>query len=84
MSAADKINDGGPAFPVPGLLSDDFNGLSLRDYFAGKALPALVAGPAAQNICDHDSRYDETNFAQVVAINAYEFADAMLRVRSGS
>jgi lysophospholipase L1-like esterase len=30
-----QIDDGGPAFPVPGLQSDEsFNGMSLRDYFA--------------------------------------------------
>lgn len=32
MSAA---HNGGPAFPVPGLQNDeDFNGMTLRDYFA--------------------------------------------------
>lgn len=30
--------DGGPAFPVPGLMDDaEFNGMTLRDYFAAKA-----------------------------------------------
>lgn len=57
------------------------HGASLRDWFAGKAMARLINGPSAQNICDRDPRYDETNFADVVAINAYEFADAMLRQR---
>lgn len=31
-------NDGGPAFPIPGDQADaDFNGLTLRDYFAAHA-----------------------------------------------
>ena len=31
-------NNGGPAFPIPGLHNDaDFNGVSLRDYFATNA-----------------------------------------------
>lgn len=53
-------------------------GMSMRAYFAGRALQGLVAGPAAQDICDHDSRYDGTNFAQVVARNCREFADALI------
>lgn len=35
---AERINDGGPAFPVPGLQHDEaFNGMTLRDYFAAHA-----------------------------------------------
>lgn len=38
-----KIDDGGPAFPVPGLQSDEtFNGISLRDWFAGQASEADI------------------------------------------
>ena len=38
------IKDGGPAFPIPGLYGDeDFNGMSLRDYFAAKAMQGLLA-----------------------------------------
>lgn len=37
-------NDGGPAFPIPGLHNDaDFNGMSLRDYFAAKVLPNIYS-----------------------------------------
>ncbi|WP_186181684.1 hypothetical protein [Burkholderia gladioli] len=33
-----KPDDGGPAFPIPGLQHDpDFNGMSLRDHFASVA-----------------------------------------------
>lgn len=77
-------NDGGPAFPIP--LTDDqeqewnrsmggvsANGMSLRDYFAAKALQGLMVGPI-----DHDAKPED--FAAV----AYGLADAMLAVREGS
>lgn len=48
MSAA--RNDGGPAFPVlesgGAGLELTCTGMSLRDYFAGKALQGLLAGGA--------------------------------------
>lgn len=59
-------------------------GMSLRDYFAAQVLPGLVSAQAAQDICDNDPRYDGSNFAKVVALNAYEFADAMLKARDVS
>jgi hypothetical protein len=41
------INDGGPAFPVADTIHTDgqvqfgFNGMTLRDYFAGQALAGM-------------------------------------------
>ncbi|WP_085599722.1 MULTISPECIES: hypothetical protein [unclassified Pseudomonas] len=62
---------GGPAFPVPGLQhDDDFNGMTLRDYFAAKALQGLCADP---NTAD-------AKRADLVA-ECYELADAMLAAR---
>lgn len=63
-------NDGGPAFPVPD--SDDYHaapGMSLRDYFAAKALASLLV----------DSELDGPphEFARA----AYDYADAMLDAR---
>lgn len=60
------INTGGPAFPRPG----DFQpqtGMTLRDYFAAKAL--------ANAYTQHDSDRDK------VAEWAYAVADAMLKAR---
>ncbi len=34
--------DGGPAFPVP--QQYDEQGMTLRDWFAGQALPGVIAG----------------------------------------
>ena len=46
------------------------DGLSLRDYFAGKALTGLVLGNDYGNSSDAD-----------IAKGAYEYADAMLEAR---
>jgi hypothetical protein len=76
MTMSDKKqDDGGPAFPVRTGLSkhpvmghvfDGTDGMSLRDYFAGQALPSLTEN-------DRDP--------QVVAEEAYDYADAMIAER---
>lgn len=58
------MNTGGPAFPRPG----DFNpqmGMTLRDYFAAKAMQALI----------------QTSYFDTTARMSYDMADAMLRAR---
>lgn len=66
-----KINDGGPAFPFIDSASPlEHSGMTLRDYFAAKA---LLAGWAANKPPAYD---DETR-----AKYAYELADAMLKAR---
>lgn len=57
---------GGPAFPAPaGVQHITEQGMTLRDYFAAKAMQALV----------QNSYFDTT------ARLSYEIADAMLRAR---
>jgi hypothetical protein len=70
---------GGPAFPVPGLHeNNDYDGMTLRDYFAAKAMQGLIAHEerakqlGSHNLGDFDVR---------VAICAYRYADAMLKAR---
>ncbi|WP_207877495.1 hypothetical protein [Pseudomonas sp. 32_A] len=64
-----------PAFPVPGLHHDaDFNGMSLRDYFAAKALAGFAANPSM--IDSNDSKA-----IAYMADCAYQAADAMLAAR---
>lgn len=64
--------DGGPAFPVRGVMYDGAlggqlaHGASLRDYFAAKAM---------QSICPNIE--DDARVARM----AYELADAMLAER---
>ena len=65
-----EINTGGPAFPVYDNNGEYVNngGLSLRDYFAAKAMQKLkLDGPS--------------NFA-ICASLAYEMADAMIKARN--
>lgn len=63
MSAA----DGGPAFPHS-RLGSDCDGMTLRDYFAAKALAGMLA--ASENMSNNElARY------------AYDVADAMLKAR---
>lgn len=79
--------DGGNAFPIPGLKDDpDFNGLSVRDYFAAKAMQGMLAVPDDQRYGD---RADKTLSIEEwqqwcvtgVVEHAYRVADAMIRVR---
>lgn len=66
-----------PAFPIQpcgpdGLpTTEAWPGMTLRDYFAGQALAAIIAADGAQFF--ENSRHH--------AITAYEHADEMLRAR---
>ncbi len=56
---------GGPAFPS---VFDHDRGMTLRDYFAAKAMQGILADPSTPEIMD-------------IAGAAYEMADAMLKAR---
>ena len=63
-----ETKDGGSAFPLSGPLTTSDNlGMTLRDYFAAKAMQSLVA-------LDHTNNIN-------IAIWSYEIADAMLAAR---
>jgi len=62
-----------PAFPIGSGDMRDPTGMTLRDYFAAKAMQAVITGYATQNKVDSYSDY--------WAGFAYEMADAMLRTR---
>lgn len=50
-----------------------------RDRIATAAMNAIIGNwEASCKICDSDPRYNGTNFCEVVAINAVEFADALI------
>lgn len=80
------INDGGPAFPVNGMqLPNDqvvypFPGMTLRDYFAEKAMSAFLRDAKGVGNLPDENRKDV--WLKVGAL-AYEQADAMLRAREG-
>ncbi len=65
------INDGGPAFPW-GEHGTHLGGMTLRDYFAAKAMQGLVT--ATQEMT-HVT-------VAMLADEAYAYADAMLAARS--
>lgn len=71
------LNNGGPAFPSKkriyraGYPTDDFEpvgGMSIRDYFAAKAVQGMMAG-------NWNTNYDDW------AKHAYRLADAMIKAR---
>ena len=69
---SEPINDGGPAFPMQGDPDDryvGYLGMSLRDWFAGKALSGILS--------DNTVRDDPASFADI----AYDMADAMIAAR---
>ncbi len=67
MSAADT---GGPAFPHYGGAGWIGPGMTLRDYFAAKAMQAYINRPEATQVQD-----------RMIAECAYDMADAMLAQR---
>lgn len=80
-----KQNDGGPAFPCPESNGDDHEGMSLRDYFAAKAMHAELntagafIGPA-KALADA-AQAAGRSIEQQIAFNSYELADAMIAAR---
>lgn len=76
---SDHIDEGGPAFPVstsdPHIGHQDsrttwqFPGMTLRDYFAAKAMQGMLARPGSVNT-KQDAEF------------AYMLADAMLKARN--
>ncbi|MDN7895847.1 hypothetical protein QZM82_06520 [Burkholderia cepacia] len=75
-----EINDGGPAFPeVPGDRNgyEGKSGMTLRDYFAAKAMESLALHQDLYSI-------DTAQGIEAIAANAYDLADAMLRARGSA
>ena len=62
-----------PAFPNEGFngWGEPFQGMTLRDYFAAKAVQGLLSDPDWRQ----DMDFDDT------ALAAYKMADAMLKAR---
>lgn len=78
------INNGGSAFPVAYSNEDDGptvmpeSGMTLRDYFAAKAMPACYYEVCRE--CDITGWPEDWKTG--VAMDAYAMADAMLSARS--
>lgn len=64
-------NNGGPAFPTGSGVAAYSSGMTLRDYFAAKAMVQIM-----------DDTKDEPEFTYAdAAMYAYRVADAMLQAR---
>ena len=87
MSENKTQTDGGPAFPRP--FSEDTyledtdyeaqEGMSLRDYFAAKAMQIQMANKKEMNFWA--SEYSIEEMWEFCARNAYDMADAMMKAR---
>jgi hypothetical protein len=75
-----EIKDGGPAFPRNildhghGVTTVHESGMTLRDYFAAKAMQGLITSL-------HSKPYPEWQTAEWISESAYGIADAMLKAR---
>lgn len=70
-----KQDTGGPAFPIPGYNQPE--GMTLRDYFAAKAIHAMGQAIAEAEVKDQDLAI------KAIAVLSYQMADAMLEARKG-
>ncbi len=80
-------DEGGPAFPVTDLgpPTRTYSGMTLRDYFAAKAMQGWLASfPADAPHPYQKDKWDNnvTRRCDEVAEIAYAFADAMLKARN--
>ena len=66
-----------PAFPVVGTREEYQDGITIRDYFAAKAMQSVILDPWYTN---QDKAYAET--AKWIGEDAYAIADAMLAARA--
>ncbi|EPG7935802.1 hypothetical protein WJC97_005321 [Klebsiella pneumoniae] len=66
-----KENNGGPAYPTQG-----YEGLTLRDYFAGQAMQGWLA-----SYPESEQHPVATHRENMVAELSYMMADAMLKAR---
>ena len=78
MAEGKKIEDGGPAFAAAA--ANDHTGwtqegMSLRDWFAGQAIKAVIER------CGNDTRGPHEHLTDYFARKAYEVADAMIIAR---
>jgi hypothetical protein len=75
-----RIKTGGPAFPVQSIYIEDqetnSHGMTLRDYFAAKAMQAVIT-----DWLNTGDIFQDAEIAEVIARDCYIVADAMLKAR---
>ena len=72
-------NTGGPAFPCKWTSYDDevhfqYEGMTLRDYFAAKAMQGILAS-------NTEHEHEDAHIFDAIAEASYKQADAMLKAR---
>ena len=75
----DEINTGGPAFPTshsPNYANEIVGGMTMRDYFAAKALPSILAPNPSTG------QYAQIDDFPACAVVAYAMTDAMIKARN--
>lgn len=80
-----SANNGGPAFPIAsdrGERLSSAEGMSLRDYFAGIALQALISNEGDVVHAHHPQGVLQLPKTKGAPIIAYQYADAMLKERA--
>ncbi len=84
---SDKIDDGGPAFPLTGFETDPTEGdreevfsrgMTLRDWFAGMALQGMLA---YSYVSSSSGNYHENCTISQASQRAFIYADAMIEAR---
>jgi hypothetical protein len=78
MTNEDVKRMGGPAFPTHD--RTQWVGMTLRDYFAAKALPAVYSD-ATLEAAKGSGLFSDENWRMGIALDAYMMADAMLKAR---
>ena len=81
-----NINDGGPAFARDSHMDKQLglyvqqHGMSLRDYFAAKAMQAIISSALTEGT---KTQYtiSKPDFLECLSLDAYAHADAMLKER---
>ncbi len=78
---SNSIEDGGPAFPFDWkdfqptmgeqVVREQFQGMSLRDYFAAKAMQAIISNPGIKEGVKNE----------LIVRLAFEMADCMIKGR---
>jgi hypothetical protein len=81
------MKDGGPAFPMKEIVCDDgepvlvtqcYPGMSLRDYFAAKAMQGMLSSwYSVGDNYEHNGLVSE----KIISKESYKIADAMLKAR---
>lgn len=81
-------NTGGPAFPLPvgdqeccGRFESGYGGMTLRDYFAAKAMQGLCSSAFKYMAGEGHATPAALAMMKDIGVVAYQMADAMLKAR---